>query len=102
MLEDVIEEQARLGIGVIFRGLIGFDEAFDQMLRGTGIAVAGHHLFRGKQRLLARTPDEVARGFERAARLCGRGAQRACDFEAPICVKAVCHGRSNFRCAPAR
>ncbi len=102
MLEDVTEEQLRLGIGIMFRGLVGFDETFDQMLRGTGIAVAGHHLSRGNPRLLARTPDEVARGLERPARLFGRGAQRAGDFEAPVGVEAVSHGRSNFRCAPAR
>ncbi|WP_373622508.1 hypothetical protein [Methylobacterium sp. OAE515] len=37
MMEHLTEEVARSGVGLIFRGLVGFDEALHEMLRGRNV-----------------------------------------------------------------
>ncbi|MFD0938997.1 hypothetical protein [Methylobacterium trifolii] len=39
MMEDPTEEQAGLGIGVVFRGLVGVDERRHQLVRWAGVLV---------------------------------------------------------------
>jgi hypothetical protein len=101
MIEHTPEKQAGLGVGIVFRGLVGIDQACYQPFRGAWV-VALIGCLRSSGVLFAGAPHEIAGSLERPPRLLGCRTQLTGNLKVPICVRAVGHGRSELHCMPAR
>lgn len=83
-MQDAAEKSLGPGVGLLLRGFVGFQETFDQMLRGRGLIIRERRSIRDRKRLLAGALNEFARCFKYPSRFFGSGAQFTSDFKAAI------------------